>query len=373
MSGYTNLPSAADALATIPEIIQAARLRMAPGVWDMVAGGAESEATLRRNREVMETLAFQPRVLRGVTEADISTTVLGQQVASPVQLAPIGTIAHFHPDGATVPAAVAAKRGVLSFVGVLTTPGLADVAKQAQGPLVLQVYVRGDRAWLEGLVGSAENAGYVALCLSVDSTGSANREREVHNRYNRAYAVSPNLPGSGRGVEFQTRFSWRDFEWLRSRTTLPIVVKGIVNPVDAALAVENGADAVYVSNHGGRELDHLPSTMEVLHEICAAVGEQTEVLVDSGFLRGTDVVKALALGARAVLIGKLQLWGLVAGGAEGLEKAHALLDEEIRHTLQLLGVRRLSELSTEYLRSTTPTRRPGSYFLHYDPVGIPRT
>jgi isopentenyl diphosphate isomerase/L-lactate dehydrogenase-like FMN-dependent dehydrogenase len=168
------------------------------------------------------------------------------------------------------------------------------------------------------------------------------------------------------------RFCWDDFDWLRSITHLPIMVKGIMTPDDAVLALEHGADAIYVSNHGGRELDHLPATIEVLPEIVAAVDGRAEVVVDSGFLRGTDVVKALALGARAVLLGKLQVWALAAGGEPALERALEILDEEIREAMLLLGARNPQELTPAYVRPATPTRHDVADWNQYEPAPLPR-
>lgn len=371
MSGCTPVPDG-DGPATLPELVRAARLRAAPGVWDMVSGGAESETTLRRNREAMERYAFVPDALRGVESVDLTTTVLGRRVASPVQLAPVGTIAQYHGDGALVPARVAQERGILSVVGVLSTPPLEQVAAAVPDALLaLQLYVRGNQDWLRRTVGAAEDAGYAAVVLSVDSTGAALRERERHNRYDRPYARTANIPGPGRGTEHQVRLTWEDVARLRSMTTLPLAVKGLTNPRDSARAVEHGVDAVYVSNHGGRELDHLPASIEVLAEHVDAVAGRAEVLVDSGFVRGSDVVKALALGARAVLVGKLQLWGLLAGGADGLTGALRLLDEEVAHVLQLLGVRSPGELNRGHLRPATPTRRTGPAVTTYEPLSIP--
>jgi isopentenyl diphosphate isomerase/L-lactate dehydrogenase-like FMN-dependent dehydrogenase len=356
---------------TLSEIVRAAKDRLPHALWDHASGGAGSETTLRRNRLAMETLALKPRILRGAAEPDLSTTFLGQRLASPVLLAPVGSIGLFDPEGALPPARVAARRGTMHCVGVLASPGLGEVAKNADAPLLLQIYVRGDRDWLRDLAARAEAAGYVGLCLTVDSPGGARRDRDLHNRYRRPEREHPNLPADGGSTDFQLRFCWDDFDWLRSATRLPIILKGILTAEDAVLAVEHGAQAVYVSNHGGRELDHVPSTIEVLPEIVAAVGNRAEVIVDSGFLRGTDVVKALALGVKAVLIGKLQVWGLAAGGESGLERALEILDDEIRETLQLIGAYCLSELSPVYLRPTMATRTGAVEWNQYEYAGLP--
>jgi isopentenyl diphosphate isomerase/L-lactate dehydrogenase-like FMN-dependent dehydrogenase len=372
MSRHEGAGAAPDFL-TIPEVIRAARRRMPPAAWDHASGGVESETTLRRNRLAMETLSFRPRLLRGIAEPDLRTTFLGRTLDSPVMLAPIGSIGSFHPDGALAPARVAARRRTMCCVGILSRPSLSEVAAEAAGPLLLQIYVRGDRDWLHGVAQTAEAAGYVGLCLTADSTGGAKRDRDLHNRYqHHAGSVRPNLrQDGGLGLDFQATFCWDDFDWLRSITRLPIILKGVLTAQDALLAVEHGADAIYVSNHGGRELDHLPATLEVLPEIIAAVEGRAEVIVDSGFLRGTDVVKALALGARAVLLGKLQVWGLAAGGESVLEQVLDLLDHEIRETLRLLGVRRLAELTPGYIQPATPTRANVVDYTAYEHAPLP--
>jgi glycolate oxidase len=227
---------------------------------------------------------------------------------------------------------------------------LEEVAEAAGGPLVFQLYVRGDRAWMRRMVRRVEAAGYLALCLTVDVPVYGRRERDLQNRFRpREEARRPNLADIVPDESYQAALTWEDVRWIRDHTALPLVLKGILAPEDARLAVEHGVQVVYVSNHGGRQLDYAPATVDVLSEIVEAVGGRAEVLVDGGVLRGTDVVKALALGARAALIGKLQCWALAAAGQEGVERALELLQEEIGTTLGLLGVRGVEEVGPEYL------------------------
>jgi isopentenyl diphosphate isomerase/L-lactate dehydrogenase-like FMN-dependent dehydrogenase len=312
--------------------------------------------------------------LRGVVEPSLKTTFLGREYDSPVLLAPIGSVGSFYSEGALGPARVAVKNGLINFVGTLASPGLAAVAAGAGGPLMFQLYVWGDRDWLRDLIRRVEGAGYQAICLTTDSLGPPLRERLLHNRVPlRDGADRPNVPDNGElGHHFKVSFCWDDFDWLRSITRLPIVLKGITTAEDAVMGVEHGADAIYVSNHGGRELDHLPSTIEVLPEIVAALNGRADVLVDSGFLRGSDIVKGLALGAKAVGIGKLQLWGLSVEGEAGLEQTLEILNEEIRGTLQLLGVGSIAELDASYLRPTIPTRPGPIEWNQYEFPTLPR-
>ncbi|GIW08743.1 MAG: alpha-hydroxy-acid oxidizing enzyme [Dehalococcoidia bacterium] len=346
-------------LPTIPALIAAARARLPSVLWDYATGGAESETTLRRNRAAFDRLAFRPRVLRDVSRVDVTATFLGQRLALPVMLAPVGSIALFHPDGALAAARAAAAAGTLAFIGSLASPALEEVRAGCSGPLVFQLYLSGDRRWQERIVRRVEEAGYLALCVTVDSAMYGRRERDLINRFVPSLD-RPNLrdlgPAAARreGPRREASATWDDIAWLRSMTPLPLILKGILTGEDARLAVEHGVDVVYVSNHGGRQLDHAPATIEVLPEVVAAVSGRAGVVLDSGVVRGTDVLKALAFGADAVLIGKLLLWGLAASGEEGVRRALDLIAEEIRVSLANLGASSLGELSPASLRPSEP-------------------
>lgn len=347
-----------DAL-TIPEIVERARRDLPGEVWDYSSGGAESETTLRRNRTAFSGLAFRPRVLRGLGPPDLTTSLLGEDLALPVLLAPVGSIATFHPDGALACARVAEAAGTAAFVGTLSHPSLEVVRAGSRAPLYFQVYVYGDREWLRGLIERVQGAGYQALCLTVDVAGYGRRERDLHNRYFPRQSVErPNLgtttaaPELVNRDEYNAAFSWQDVEWIRSVTSLPIMLKGVLDGADAELAVEHGVDVVYVSNHGGRQLDHAPASVEVLPEVVAAVAGRAQIVVDSGIVRGTDVVKCLALGATAVSIGKLMCWGLAAGGEQALSRTLELLAAEITGTLSNIGVAGVGGLTPDVLRTS---------------------
>lgn len=351
-------------LLTIQEIVDAARHKLPTKIWDYSRGGADSETTLRRNRSAFDHMAFRPRVLRGVGKPDVSTTVLGHRLDLPVMLAPVGSIARFHPDGALACARVAERAGSASFVSTLASPSLEEVGASANCPLTLQLYMYGNRSWTERLVRRIEQAGYSALCLTVDLAAYGRRERDLHNRFFPRESIErPNLGSDYEATslivrdEYNASFSWEDLTWLRNITDLPLMIKGILSPEDAELAIEHGVNVVYVSNHGGRQLDHAPSAIEVLPEIVDAVAGRAEVIVDSGFMRGTDVVKALAMGARAVSVGKLMAWGLAAGGEGGLLRTLELLKTEISGTMANVGARSVADLSPESLRPSPP---PGS-------------
>ena len=344
---------------TIPEIVRAARARLPQRLWDYSCGGAETETTLRRNRTAFDYLAFQPRVLRDVRGRDTSTTFLGHPLSLPVMFAPVGSIDQFNPDGALACARAAEHVGTTTFVSTMSAPSMEDVRAGAEGPLVFQIYVRGDRAWFMEFVHRIERAGFDAICLTVDSAAYGRRERDLRNRYLARNHPRPNLAGLPQGADrgredYQAGLTWEDLAWLKDTTRLPVVVKGVMSAEDARIAAEGGADAVYVSNHGGRQLDHAPATLDVLPEIVAAVNGKAEVVVDSGFMRGTDVLKGLALGAKAVLVGKLMTWALGAGGEPGVERAAELLKTEMSTAMANIGIRSVQEIGPEYVRASYP-------------------
>lgn len=350
-------------LLTINEVVGRARSELEPHIWDYSCGGAGSETTLRRNRSAFDRVAFSPRVLKGGGQPSLSTTFLGCRLELPVMLAPVGSIGHFHPDGALACARAAERAGTATFVGTLASPPLEEVRAGTEGTLFFQLYLYGDRRWTEQLVKRAEFAGYSAICVTVDLAAYGRRERDLHNRFSPRESVErPNLdPGQGADSTlcdtYNAGFSWGDVAWLRELTDLPLILKGILNARDAELAAELGADAVYVSNHGGRQLDHAPAAIEVLPEIVEAARGRVEVVVDSGFMRGTDVVKALAMGAKAVAIGKLMVWGLAAGGEHGLSQTLGLLEREMSCTMANVGAGCVADLCPETLRSSFPPSR----------------
>ncbi|WP_375000849.1 alpha-hydroxy acid oxidase [Aeromicrobium sp. CTD01-1L150] len=346
---------------TIPEVVHQARRTLTEEAWHYSCGGAESETTLRRNRTAFSELALLPRVLAGAGKPDTSSTFLGRQLDLPVLLAPVGSITTFHPDGALACARVASGAGTGAFVGTLSHPSLEAVRNGSDAPLYFQLYIYGDRDWMQQLVDRVEAAGYDAICVTVDVAAYGRRERDLHNRYfPRRSLERPNLGGCSdvpQMVEsdaYNAALTWDDLAWLRSRTRLPLIVKGIMVGEDAAIAVEHGIDVVYVSNHGGRQLDHTLGSIDALPDVVAAVDGRADVVLDSGIMRGSDVVKALALGASAVAIGKLMAWGLAAGGEAGLLKVMQLLTTELVTTLTNLGVGSVEQLHPGLVRRVSP-------------------
>jgi isopentenyl diphosphate isomerase/L-lactate dehydrogenase-like FMN-dependent dehydrogenase len=337
----------ANDFVTNQEIIVAAREKLDPHAWIYLTGGAESETTMRRNRLGLDSLALRPRVLIDVSNLDTSTTFLGQKLRIPVLLAPIGSLQILTPEGAVAVAKAAAEFGTVNFVSSVTQPALEEIAAATPAPKIFQLYVQGDMKWVEALLARVKRAGYKALCLTVDTAIYGRRERQMMDRF---------LPPSRRqtGYEHRAMLTWETMDAIKEIAGLPFILKGVATAEDAELAVAHGVSAVYVSNHGGRQLDHGRGTIDMLPEIAAAVGRRAEIVLDGGILRGTDVVKALALGANAVAIGKLQGWGLGAGGKDGLLRVLEILENEITVAMGLLGVTRVDQLKPSYVCPGAP-------------------
>jgi isopentenyl diphosphate isomerase/L-lactate dehydrogenase-like FMN-dependent dehydrogenase len=330
-------------VATIPELIAAARANLPDKAWDYVVGGAESETTLRRNRAALDALALRSRVLADVAHVATEGHLLGRSLRIPVVLSPIGSLDLVAAEGVAASAAAAGTYGTIAFVSSGGTIPLADLADHA-GHVVWQVYGRGRRDWLLEQAELARSFGCLGICLTADVPWYGRRERDLRRAY-----IPPGggLHRAGRGHPI----TWGDVEALVARGDLPVILKGVTTVEDATAAVEHGVRVVYVSNHGGRQLDQGEATVDVLAPIVDAVAGRAEVVMDGGILRGTDVVKALARGANAVAIGKLQALSLAAGGAPALVNALEILEDEIHTALGLMGASAPSQLSPANLRS----------------------
>lgn len=333
---------------TLPEVRRAALRNIAPDAWDYLAGGAESETTLRRNRRAFGHLQFRPRVLRDVSQVDTSTTFLGAPLTLPVMTAPMGSTHLFHPDGDLALARAAGRMGTMHWQSTVCVHSPEDVIAAASGPLVFQLYFWGDRPWAAELLARVEAAGFHAVAVTVDLAAYGRRERDLEKRYD-PRAAQRAIPIMRDPVR-QAQLSWDDVDWLRSTIGLPLILKGIETAEDARLAVEHGVAVIHVSNHGGRQLDHAPAPIETLPEVVEAVEGRAEVVMDGGIQRGTDVLKALALGARAVLIGKLAGFGLGAAGEEGVARTLELLGLELRIAMANTGQARIGEIGPELVR-----------------------
>jgi 4-hydroxymandelate oxidase len=333
--------------------------------YDFYAGGAEDEVTLRENREAFRRRFLKYRVLVDVAERDMRTTVLGEELPFPVILAPTAMHKLAHADGEAATAKAASSLGVLMTLSSVSTMTLEDVAAAAPGsPRWFQLYCYTERAVTEMLVKRAYAAGYTALVVTVDVPYLGRRERDFRNAFTLPDGIRmanfdpiPVGPG-GDGESVLSQFvatlqtptlSWDDLEWLRSLAPIPMLLKGIVRADDAERAAEMGIEGVWVSNHGGRQLDGAIATADALEDIVSAVRGRASIIVDGGVRRGTDVVKALAMGADAVAVGRPQLWGLAADGEDGVRRVLELLRDEIALAMALCGCRDVSEITSDLL------------------------
>ena len=374
-------------VASVEDLRSIARRRLPRGVFDYIDGGAEDELTLEANTGAYRNARFRPRVLRDVSEVDIATTLLGKPLPFPLILAPTGFTRIADPAGELAVARAAARAGIPYALSTLGTRSIEELAAASHGRLWFQVYMWRDRGLVADLVDRAAEAGFEALCLTVDTAVLGKRERDVRRgftlppkvgvgtildgllhpawtwKFLRAEPiVFANIAGNevGDGTEaislaeyvgrqFDPGVTWRDVDWLRGRWRGPLVLKGIQTVEDAQIAVDQGVDAIALSNHGGRQLDTAPPILELVGPVVEAVGDRVEVIADGGVRRGSDIVKAVALGAKACMAGRAYLYGLAAGGQAGVELTIDLLASEMRRTMALIGSARLSDLGPEHV------------------------
>ena len=372
---------------SIEDLRQAARRRLPRMVFEFVEGGSDDERTLQWNREAFARYQLNPKVLVDVSDIETSTTVLGRTLELPIILAPVGAARLAHHEGELAIARAAEKAGIIYALPSMGNFSIEDVAEVTEGPLWFQIYVWRDRSLLRDYIDRCRAQGYAALCLTVDVPVLGNRERDLKygmtipprfklrsildaamhprwwwhlllgQRFTMANVVGRAGMRDDIGAlsafvksQFDPSVTWRDVEWMLGEWNGPFAIKGILRPEDAARAADLGVQAIVVSNHGGRQLDGTPSALDVLPEIVDAVGDRTEVILDGGIRRGSDIVKALALGARACMIGRSYLYGLAAGGQHGVTRAMEMLESETRRTLALVGCRTPAELDHSVLR-----------------------
>jgi isopentenyl diphosphate isomerase/L-lactate dehydrogenase-like FMN-dependent dehydrogenase len=338
--------------AVLHEFFAPARRNISRGTWDYLMGGSETETTYVRNRTAIDSLAFRPRVLRNVENIDTGAGVFGQKLRLPVILAPIGSLQDMVASGGAAPTQAAARFGALHMLSSQCSPGLEAVAACNDHPKIFQLYIRGDTAWVENYIERAIANRYIALCLTVDLDYYGRRERDLAKRYVTTARRSP------QSDNFQARFSWADVARLRKKFKIPFILKGIATAEDTRIAIEHGVEGIYVSNHGGRQLDHGRGTLDILPEVVKAVAGRAKIVVDGGISRGTDVIKAIALGATAVAVGRLYCYGLAAAGEAGVTRVLELLETEITTSLGLLGVERFADLNASYLHPAPPVTQP---------------
>jgi L-lactate dehydrogenase (cytochrome) len=375
-------------VVNISDLRRLSQRRVPKAVFDYLDGGAEDEITLRENTRAFRDILFRPRQGVAFRECDLSVTVLGEKIAFPAMLAPVGYSRMMHRRGEVAAARAAGDAGTAYILSTMAGHKLEDVKSATSGPTWYQLYLVGGREAAQAGIERARKAGFSALVITVDTAVAGMRERDPRNGMRELlggslFAQIPFLPeilshprwlaeflldGGMPKLEnivipnkgpmplidvatslAQSVVTWADLSWIRKLWDGPIVVKGILTADDARQAVDEGAAAVVVSNHGGRQLDEVYPTIRALPEIVAAVGRQTEVLMDSGIRRGSDIVKALCLGARAVLVGRAYAYGLAAGGYAGVTRAIQILRDDVERTLRLLGCPSVAELDTSYI------------------------
>lgn len=336
--------------------------------YDFISGGATDEVTLRRTRALYDSISLRPRMLVDVSHNEISTTVLEQNINLPIMLAPTGNHTKAHKDGELATVRAAGNIGTIMILSINAGYLMEEVAKAATGPIWFQHYMFKDRELTLSMVQKAENLGYSALCMTLDTRGvRPKRERNLRNKY--SSTPSPNLPDSimkersRLALEGSSLYdysygdpsaNWPYLEWLASKTSLPIVVKGIMTKEDAELSLEHGVKGIIVSNHGARYLDTTFTTIEVLPEIVDAVGSSIDVYLDGGIRRGTDILKAIALGAKCVLIGRPIFWGLATAGQDGLERVLHILTDELRRAMIQCGCPDLNQVNRNLVALKSP-------------------
>jgi 4-hydroxymandelate oxidase len=323
-----------------------ARTRIPHGAWERISGAAADEITLRWNHEAYEKIRLKPHALVDVSKVDTRVSLFGQQLPFPILLAPTGGQNFVHPEGELAAVRGAAAADALYVISSSASMRVEDIAKKATRPVWFQIYVQRDRGFTRELVQRAEESGCSALCLTVDTPTRGARNREDRVKGELPERELPNLMGKD---YLDPTLSWKDVDWLRSFVKRPLLLKGVLNPEDAAIAVKEQVAGIIVSNHGGRNLDTLPATIDALPLVVEKVAGRFPVLVDGGIRRGTDVVKALALGATAVQIGRPYLWGLGVAGAAGVARVVEILRKELEMAMALLGRPTLASIDRSVL------------------------
>jgi 4-hydroxymandelate oxidase len=348
----------------LTDVEAVARPTLAPATADYFGGGADDEVSLRANREAWERLYLRPRCLVDVSRIEMATTAMGITVPFPVLIAPTGFQQLAHPEGERAMARAAAAAGTIMTLSTFSTVAMEEVMAAAEGPKWFQLYVHKDRGLTRNLVQRAEASGFRALMLTVDVPMIGRRERDIRNGFvlppemrvaNFDFAESEVLhaPGTDSGLSTFVRglrepaFTWKDVDWLASLTRLPLMLKGILRGDDARRSLSHGVTGIIVSNHGGRQLDGAVPGITALPEVVEAVAGQAEIYVDGGIRRGTDVVKALALGARAVFIGRPAVWGLAWSGADGVQTVLQMLRTEFENAMGLVGASTVGEITRD--------------------------
>ena len=344
---------------TLQEIVKRARGQLPRGDWDFLVGGAETETSLKRNRLGFERLALKARVLNDVSSVNVRRKLFGTELRIPVLLAPIGSLQAFEKGGGLTAARAAETFGIIKMLSSVCTPDFETIARECAGPKIYQLYLLGNEAWMMDIIARTEAAGYKAFCLTVDTQVHSRRERDLLKGYVPVGARGPEGKALPRpAITLQPSMNWQLIGRIKDRFKIPLVLKGIACAEDAELAVQHGVEVIYVSNHGGRQLDQGRGALDMLPEVVRAVGGRATILFDGGILRGTDVLKALALGADAVAIGRLEGLAMAAGGAAAVVRMLELLENEMRVNLALMGLSSIDQLNPECVIPAEPVGEP---------------
>lgn len=350
-------------LVSVFDYEAAARKSLPKMAFDYYSSGANDEITLRDNHAAYERIRLKPRVLKDISRRDTGITLYDEPISMPILVAPTAFHRMAHPEGEVAVARAAGKAGTIMILSTLSTSSIEEVTAEATGPVWFQLYVYRDREATKSLIQRAEAAGCKAIALTVDAQIWGRRERDIKNRFRlpEGLSIKNLISGSGQfpddetgsglakyvSWQFDPALSWKDVDWLCATTKLPVLLKGVLHPEDARAAIDHGASGIIVSNHGGRQLDTVPATIDALPAIVQAVDGRIDVLIDGGIRRGTDILKAIALGAKAVGVGRPIIWGLALDGEDGVRRVLDLLRKDFELAMRLCGYTSVREISDD--------------------------
>ena len=341
-----------DEIVSLQEFYQFAKKNTPIETWDYIIGGADTETTFKKNRYSLDTYAFRPRVLRDVENVDTSINLFDYNFLLPVFYAPIGSMQDFVKDGALNSTLSASDKKIFHMLSSTWAGGVDIIGKSVNYPKIYQLYIRGDNNWVDDQISKAIDNGFIALCLTVDLDAYGRRERDLLKRY------KTTSRRTATGPEYQMKFSWNDVNRIKNKFNIPIILKGIATEEDAKICIDEGIDVIYVSNHGGRQLDYGIGGADLINPISQVVKNKAKIFFDGGVSRGTDVVKAIALGADCVGIGRLQCYAAATNGRDGLNKMIDILQHEILVCMRLLGVNNFNDLNDNYIKKDISISNP---------------
>ena len=331
-------------IVSLQEFYQFAKKNTPIETWDYIIGAADTETTFKKNRYALDTYAFRPRILNDVEHVDTSVKIFGYNFSLPVFYAPIGSMQDFVKDGALNSTLSASDKKIFHMLSSTWSGGVDIIGKSVNYPKVYQLYIRGDENWVYEQITKAIDNGFIALCLTVDLDAYGRRERDLLKRYKTTSRKT------AAGPEYQMKFSWKDVRKIKNKFNIPIILKGIATEEDAKICIDEGVDVIYISNHGGRQLDYGFGGADLIQPISQVVKNKSKIFFDGGVCRGTDVVKAISLGADCIGIGRLQCYAAATNGREGLNKMIDILTHEILVCMRLLGVNCLGDLNSNYVK-----------------------